>query len=176
MPDIWLRDGLVERALDAVRDPSSTPDASTAGSVAIVSTVPGSTASGTGQDPATLIQCLARWYYLYNYRVPDEWLAEYLTIVQPSLAATMPFDLVSILHSCVVMNFLPGRSWMADYYAHIMHSLKHDPSLSYGDFQRLMWVFLAGGHRDMWGGSLPGSLPPGGGVRVGLVSKVCGLR
>ena len=160
MPDIWLRDGLVERALDAVRDPSSTPDASTAGSVAIVSTVPGSTASGTGQDPATLIQCLARWYYLYNYRVPDEWLAEYLAIVQPSLAATMPFDLVSILHSCVVMNFQPGRSWMADYYAHIMHSLKHDPSLSYGDFQRLMWVSCWGVHGNMQGGE---SLHPGEG-------------
>ena len=23
--------------------------------------------------------------------------------------------------SCVVMNFSPGRSWMADYYRHIMH-------------------------------------------------------
>lgn len=36
-----LRDGLVERALESVRDP--------------VLTV------ASGQDPATLIQCLARW-------------------------------------------------------------------------------------------------------------------
>ncbi|KAG1681554.1 hypothetical protein FOA52_014062 [Chlamydomonas sp. UWO 241] len=118
MPDIWLRDSLVQRSLEAVREQDGS----------------------SGQDPATLVQCLARWYYLYNYRPSDEWLAEYLRIVQPSLATYMPFDLVSIVHSCVVMNYLPQRSWMADYYTTIMHALKHDPTLSYNDFQRLMWA------------------------------------
>jgi hypothetical protein len=29
---------------------------------------------------------------------------------------------------------------MTSYYTHIMRSLKHDPTLSYSDFQRLMWA------------------------------------
>ena len=37
-------------------------------------------------------------YYLYNYRVSDEWLGEYLALVQPRLGACMPFDLVSMAH------------------------------------------------------------------------------
>ncbi|GAX82823.1 hypothetical protein CEUSTIGMA_g10249.t1 [Chlamydomonas eustigma] len=119
MPDIWLRDGLVERALDAIKESSG---------------------KQSGQDPATLIQCLARWYYLYNYRVPDEWLTEYLSIVQPSLGSYLPSDLVSLLHSCVVMNYQPSRPWMTDYYTNIMRSLKYEPPISYSDFQRLFWA------------------------------------
>lgn len=128
MPDIWVRDGLVERALGAIKEQVQSQQ-----SVA-------SAGPAKGQDPATLIQCLARWYYLYNYRVSDEWLSEYLSLVQPSLDSYLPFDLVSIIHSCVVMSYQPSRSWMAQYYQHIMHSLKYDPTLSYSDFQRLMWA------------------------------------
>ena len=127
MPDIWVRDGLVERALGAIKEQVQGTTSVTCG-------------PSKGQDPATLIQCLARWYYLYNYRVPDEWLSEYLYLVQPSLGTYLPFDLVSIIHSCVVMSYQPSRSWMSQYYAQIMHSLKYDPTLSYSDFQRLMWA------------------------------------
>jgi len=118
MPDIWLMDALVSRALPAI---SEQPAAS-------------------GQDPATLIQCLARYYYLYNYRVSDEWLHEFLRIVRPNLSSYMPFDLVSIVHSCVVMSHQPSRLWMAEYYLVLKDRLMFDPTLSYSDFQRLMWA------------------------------------
>ena len=43
----------------------------------------------------------------YNYRVPDEVLAQYLQALLPGLGAYRPFDLVSVVHSCVVMNHQP---------------------------------------------------------------------
>lgn len=138
MPDIWVRDGLVERALGAIKEQSQVTEVRVTGEMGMNGTK--ALVGSNGKDPATLIQCLARWYYLYNYRVPDELLSEYLAMIQNSLGSYLPFDLVSIVHSCVVMNFQPSRSWMTQYYIHIMHSLKYDPTLSYSDFQRLMWA------------------------------------
>ena len=73
-PDLRLRDGLVERALDSVREwasaqqvsPSAPALASPMGATLTSSTFPtpqpaAAAARKSGQDPATLIQCLARW-------------------------------------------------------------------------------------------------------------------
>lgn len=149
MPDLWLRDSLVERALEAVKE-QQLMDQQHQGQQGRMQTQGGGAAGaggggssvtqGQGQDRATLIQCLARWYFLYNYRPPDEWIAEYLRLVQPSLGAYLPFDLVSLVHSCVVMNYQPSRSWMTAYYRSVMHSLRNDSTLSTGDLQRLMWA------------------------------------
>lgn len=156
MPDVWLRDGLVERCLQAVREQHKPHAAHTsahtsaavpaaagaqrvgAGAAVVSASSGGASLLPSGQDRATLIQCLARWYFLYNYRVPDEWISQYLSLVLPALGQYSAFDLVSVVHSCVVMNYQPSRRWMAGYSLFVLRSLKHDPTLGVGDLQRLM--------------------------------------
>ena len=61
-------------------------------------------------------------------------------MIEPHLGTYLPMDLVSIVHSCVVMNVLPNRTWMTHFYAVLKDRLIFDPTLSYNDFQRLMWA------------------------------------
>jgi len=94
----------------------------------------------TGQDPATVLVCLAIWHRSFSYHAPAAEVTRMLSNMQPRLGNYMPQDLVSIVHSLVVMNFTPGRAWMTDFYMVLRNRLVSEPTLSYSDFQRLLWA------------------------------------
>jgi hypothetical protein len=89
----------------------------------------------SGQAPATIMACLAR----LGYTPPDAWLVGFLTATQPQLRHYLPMDLVSLVHSCVSLSLSPGAAWMAEFYAVLKQRLIFSPTLSYGDFSRLMY-------------------------------------
>jgi len=60
--------------------------------------------------------CLAIWHRSLSYHPPAEQLSRLLADLQPQLGSFQPQDLVSIVHSLVVMNITPGRAWMTDFY------------------------------------------------------------
>ncbi|KAJ9508159.1 hypothetical protein QJQ45_021573 [Haematococcus lacustris] len=94
----------------------------------------------SGQDPATVLVCMAIWYRTWAYRPPEPLLADMLAHMAPRLPAYRPEDLVSVVHSLVVINHQPGRAWMTAFYAALRERLTCEPTLSYADFQRLLWA------------------------------------
>jgi hypothetical protein len=84
--------------------------------------------------------CLAIWSRSFSYRLPEDKLAAFCAAIQPALPSYLPQDLVSIVHSLVVMNAHPSREWMARFYLVLRDRLIFDPTLSIADFQRLLWA------------------------------------
>jgi len=94
----------------------------------------------TGQDPATILVCLAIWSRSFSYRPPDAKIQGLLNAMHPQLAKYAPQDLVSCVHSLVVLNISPSRAWMTTFYVVLRDRLVSSPTLSYADFQRLLWA------------------------------------
>jgi len=94
----------------------------------------------SGGDVATILTTMAIWSRTFSYKPSETMLAKLLALCQPHLAQFLPQDLVSIVHSLVVMNAPPSRPWMSSYYLVLRDRLIFDPTLSYSDFQRLLWA------------------------------------
>ncbi|MEW5318204.1 MAG: hypothetical protein WDW38_009444 [Sanguina aurantia] len=135
MPDVWLVDIMVERALLQIKAEGS----SSSSASQIVCSRSGQPTQ-PGQDAATIITCVARYYFRYNYHVPEEWLPAFLSAILPQLRSYLPADLVSIIHSVVTLNCEPSRAWMAAFYGVIRERLVSDPTLPTSAFSRLLWA------------------------------------
>ena len=73
--------------------------------------------------------CLAIWSRRLSYHPPAEDMARLLASMEGRLPQYLPKDLVSIVHSLVVMNISPGRAWMNSFYATLRSRLVSEPLL-----------------------------------------------
>lgn len=96
-----------------------------------------------GQDPATIIACLARFSWLrYGFRVPYDFVAQFLYVVQGGLPAYGGRELVTLLHSLVCLDYQPDDAFMAQFYGVLKERLLVTAELGAlpsADFSRLLW-------------------------------------